>query len=103
ISPQSAITLSDSASSDAVNIHIRYRTPEPELQTGGRIDPLTLTDPARFQKQRTIERLITKAQACISPVHGQAWAESCPDADTTGCITLKLPRWQGTLPDRKDI
>jgi hypothetical protein len=72
-----------------------YRSQDPALHVPQRIEPLTLSDPARLESMGMVQRLVAATQACLKPVNGRAWAEPHEDG---GCIALVLPRWKGTLP-----
>lgn len=102
VTPESVITLSDrlNDTAAAIEIVIRYHTAEIDLTVSDRIDPLALSSPDRFGPTRTIERLVTAAQARLTPVNGRAWAETCQDA--TGCIILSLPHWRSEPSAEKD-
>ena len=62
-----------------------------------RIEPTVLSDPGRFRPIRTIDGLVTAAQARLKPVNGRVWAEPCQDTGVTARIVLALPRWKGTV------
>ena len=95
IEPQTAVVMSSAAHEDTLQVQIEYATPESALHVAGRIEPLALSDPARLNSMSAIQRLVTAAQACLTPVNGSAWAE--PHRDSAR-IVLVLPRWKGALP-----
>jgi hypothetical protein len=95
IEPQTAVTLSSTAHEDTLQVQIEYVTLESALHVTGRVEPLALSDPARLDSMSTIQRLVTAAHACLTPVNGSAWAE--PHRDSAR-IMLVLPRWKGALP-----
>jgi hypothetical protein len=95
IEPQTAIVMSSTAHEDTLQVQIEYVSLESALQVAGRIEPLALSDPARLDSMSTVERLVTAAQACLTPVNGRAWAE--PHQDSAR-VVLVLPRWKGALP-----
>jgi hypothetical protein len=96
ITAQSAIMLSDETDGrgDAVWVEITFHSQEPELRVDQRIEPLALSDPARTNPMPLIQRLITSAQAYLSPINGRAWAEPHPTETTTARLVLVLPRWR---------
>jgi hypothetical protein len=95
IEPQTAIVMSSTAHEDTLQVQIEYASLESALQATRRIEPLALSDPARLDPMSAIERLVTAAQACLTPVNGRAWAE--PHQDSAR-VVLVLPRWKGALP-----
>ena len=98
IETQSAILISASADEAGGTVQVRfdYRSHEPALRLNQRVEPMTLTDPARFENASIIRRLVTAAQACLKPVKGRAWAEPSQTPDTTGRIALILPCWNAS-------
>ncbi len=96
ITAESAITLSDQVNDEerAIEVGIHFRSQEPSVKVTGRIDPLALADPARFEAMSSVLRLVTAAQSRLAPVQGRAWADACSDAPGAACITLRLPSWQ---------
>lgn len=95
ITAQTAITVADTVEADTIRVQITYRSQDPALHVPQRIEPLTLSDPARLESMGMVQRLVVAAQACLKPVNGRAWAEPHEDG---ACIALVLPRWKGTLP-----
>ena len=96
IAAESAITLSDHVNDQdrVVEVGIHFRSSEPNFDITGRIEPLALSDPARFEAMPPVLHLVTSAQSRLAPVRGRAWADTCSDALNAACIHLRIPRWQ---------
>jgi hypothetical protein len=95
IEPQTAVVMSSITHEDTLQVQIEYVSLESALHVAGRIEPLALSDPARLDSASTIQRLVTAAQACLTPVNGRAWAEP---HHHSAWVVLVLPRWKGALP-----
>jgi hypothetical protein len=95
IEPQTAVVMSSTTHEDTLQVQIEYVSLESALHVAGRIEPLALSDPARLDSASTIQRVVTAAQACLTPVNGRAWAE--PHYHSAR-VVLVLPRWKGALP-----
>ncbi len=97
---QSTITLTDESDQDTqtVRLKIQYHTEEASLLVTERVNPITVADMERLGGMRTIQRLVTTAQALLHPVNGQAWAEPIPQETGEAQVVLVLPRWQGAVP-----
>lgn len=102
VAPQSTITLSDrlDEQEQVVRAEIRYFSQEPSLVVERRMEPLALSDPARFGPVRPIQSLVTTIQSCLRPVGGKVWVEPCPEENAMACIRITLPRWRGTVLDK---
>lgn len=96
IEAQSTITLtSQQETSDTVRIAIAYNARTPALYSTSPVHPLDLGDAARFQPSTVLQRLVTTAQAHVSPVNGQVWAKPTRDDDAHNMqIGIILPRWK---------
>jgi hypothetical protein len=99
ITAQTAITVSSTAEEETVQVEIEYSSQEPAFQVTQRIEPLDLSDPARLETMSLVQRSVTAAQACLKPVSGRAWAEPYQGAMR---MVLVLPRWKGTLPEKRE-
>lgn len=96
IAAESAITLSDRVNDQdrAVEVGIHFRSSEPNYLVRDRVEPLALSDPARFEPMPPMLRLVSSAHSRLAPVRGRVWADACSDALNAACVYLRIPRWQ---------